>query len=308
LPPGAKLVITDFGYTGQRALTGTGLMDYHVRFYDAALGRFLQPDTIISNPLSPQTWNRYSYVGNNPIMNNDPTGHKCTPEDDCLTPHGGTPLPGDPIPPDPKTNTKSTSGSKGCGGDGQTSCNGVQPLSPDGIIGLPDSYYYQGNYPNYYSQNSNQSLPNNRGASPWIIYFRYASTTLDIAAWGIDLYDAGVVIAGGILRAGIGLPFSLAGVEIPAVTGLGGMGIAELYVQAPMQISNYLSVASTGSTIVADFLSGDTNPEKGIIGTQTLNSLTTTILGYSDKEAITVLIIQSLAVFNDLSWTSFPFP
>ena len=37
--------------------------------------QFIQPDTIIPNPANPQTWNRYSYVLNNPIRYSDPSGH-----------------------------------------------------------------------------------------------------------------------------------------------------------------------------------------------------------------------------------------
>ena len=66
---------TDFGYTGQRALEATGLMDYNARWYDAALGRFLQPDTIVILPYYPQNLNRFSYVLNNPVSFNDPSGH-----------------------------------------------------------------------------------------------------------------------------------------------------------------------------------------------------------------------------------------
>jgi len=68
---------TDFGYTFQRALTGTGLMDYRARFYSVSLGRFVQPDSIIPNPRDPQNWNRFSYVLNNPIRYIDPSGHRC---------------------------------------------------------------------------------------------------------------------------------------------------------------------------------------------------------------------------------------
>ncbi|MCE9646913.1 MAG: RHS repeat-associated core domain-containing protein [Chloroflexi bacterium] len=64
---------TDLGYTGQRDL-GMGLMDYHARFYSPYLGRFTQPDTI--TPGGPQGLNRFSYVGNNPVNLNDPTGHR----------------------------------------------------------------------------------------------------------------------------------------------------------------------------------------------------------------------------------------
>jgi len=66
---------TDFGYTGQRDLAGLGLMDYKARFYSSALGRFIQPDTISPNMADPQSWNRFSYVLNNPMLHADPTGH-----------------------------------------------------------------------------------------------------------------------------------------------------------------------------------------------------------------------------------------
>ncbi len=45
---------TDFGYTFQRNLPDLGLMDYHARFYDSGLKRWTQPDSIVSNSLSPQ--------------------------------------------------------------------------------------------------------------------------------------------------------------------------------------------------------------------------------------------------------------
>jgi hypothetical protein len=37
----------------------------------------------VPSAANPQSWNRYSYVQNNPIRFNDPTGHKCSPEDEC---------------------------------------------------------------------------------------------------------------------------------------------------------------------------------------------------------------------------------
>jgi RHS repeat-associated protein len=66
---------TDFTYTGQRNLSGTGLMDYKARMYSPYLNQWTQPDTIVSNPYNPQAWNRYAYVLNNPIRYNDPTGY-----------------------------------------------------------------------------------------------------------------------------------------------------------------------------------------------------------------------------------------
>ena len=73
--PNSPILGTDFTYTGQRNLSGTGLMDYRARMYSVTLGKFIQPDTIIPSTLNPQSWNRYSYVMNRPIVLNDPSGH-----------------------------------------------------------------------------------------------------------------------------------------------------------------------------------------------------------------------------------------
>ena len=73
--PGA-VTQTDFGYTGQRNVGDLGLMDYKARFYDPALGRFTQPDTIVPNAADPQSWNRYTYVVNNPLRFVDPSGQR----------------------------------------------------------------------------------------------------------------------------------------------------------------------------------------------------------------------------------------
>lgn len=58
-------------------------MDYKARFYSPALGRFTQPDTITPNMT--QGLNRYSYVGNSPIIFSDPSGHRpvCDEPSEC---------------------------------------------------------------------------------------------------------------------------------------------------------------------------------------------------------------------------------
>jgi RHS repeat-associated protein len=61
-------------FTGQR-LDSTGLYYYGARYYDPNIGRFISPDTIISQPFNPQSFNRYSYCLNNPLKYIDPTGH-----------------------------------------------------------------------------------------------------------------------------------------------------------------------------------------------------------------------------------------
>jgi len=75
--PNSPILSTDFGYTGQRLLDAGmgGIMDYKARFYSVALGRFIQPDSIIPDQSNPQSWNRLSYVRNSPIRYSDPTGH-----------------------------------------------------------------------------------------------------------------------------------------------------------------------------------------------------------------------------------------
>lgn len=54
---------------------GEGLSYYNARWYDAQLGRFTTPDSIIPKPDNPQDFNRYAYVRNNPLKYVDPSGH-----------------------------------------------------------------------------------------------------------------------------------------------------------------------------------------------------------------------------------------
>jgi RHS repeat-associated protein len=67
---------TDYGYTNQEVVSYIKLMFYQSRWYSPELGRFAQPDSIIAEPGSSQGYNRYSYVGNNPILYNDPKGYE----------------------------------------------------------------------------------------------------------------------------------------------------------------------------------------------------------------------------------------
>jgi RHS repeat-associated protein len=71
--------LTDYGYTGQRADDSIGLMYYNARWYDPALGRFTQADTMLPGAGNPLAWDRYAYVLNNPIKFSDPSGHTSGP-------------------------------------------------------------------------------------------------------------------------------------------------------------------------------------------------------------------------------------
>jgi hypothetical protein len=65
------------------------LSELFIKLSSPYINRFLQPDSIIPDLSSPQSWNRYSYVVNNPINAIDPTGHKCVGEpEECLKPNG----------------------------------------------------------------------------------------------------------------------------------------------------------------------------------------------------------------------------
>jgi RHS repeat-associated protein len=63
------------GYTGHEMLEETALVHMNGRIYDPALGRVLSADPIIQAPFNSQSYNRYSYVMNNPLALTDPSGY-----------------------------------------------------------------------------------------------------------------------------------------------------------------------------------------------------------------------------------------
>jgi RHS repeat-associated protein len=62
------------GFTSQEMLASVGLVHLNGRVYDPFIGRMMSADPIVGDPLSGQSWNRYSYVWNNPLAYTDPTG------------------------------------------------------------------------------------------------------------------------------------------------------------------------------------------------------------------------------------------
>lgn len=48
---------------------------YNSRWYNASLGRWAQPDTIIPEPGDSMAWDRYAYVDNAPSKYVDPNRH-----------------------------------------------------------------------------------------------------------------------------------------------------------------------------------------------------------------------------------------
>jgi len=55
---------------------GAGIVHMRGRIYDPRLGRFLQADPIVQDPLNAQSYNRYTYVFNNPLSLIDPSGYR----------------------------------------------------------------------------------------------------------------------------------------------------------------------------------------------------------------------------------------
>jgi RHS repeat-associated protein len=56
-------------------MNDVGIIHMNGRIYDPILGRFLQADPFIQFPNNSQSYNRYSYVLNNPMTLTDPSGY-----------------------------------------------------------------------------------------------------------------------------------------------------------------------------------------------------------------------------------------
>ena len=113
----AGIGTSDRVFTGQPMGTLPGLYDFTFREYGQSQGRWLVPDPAglaAVDLTNPQTWNRYAYVGNNPLNAADPFGLY---RDDCWW-TGGCFGPGGP-------------GAGGGGGGGYY--GGGSPCSVDGI-------------------------------------------------------------------------------------------------------------------------------------------------------------------------------
>jgi RHS repeat-associated protein len=75
--------VTREGYTFQTALgLWMGMNHMNGRVEDAVTGRMLSADPNIPDPTNAQSYNRYSYVNNNPLTLTDPSGF-CTPAWTC---------------------------------------------------------------------------------------------------------------------------------------------------------------------------------------------------------------------------------
>lgn len=72
---GGKDDLTPRGFTSHEMLDELGLVHMNGRIYDGQIGRFLSADIIVQFPDRLQSFNRYSYVRNNPLTYTDPSGY-----------------------------------------------------------------------------------------------------------------------------------------------------------------------------------------------------------------------------------------
>ena len=68
--------ITTRGYTNHEMLDEVGLIHMNGRLYNAKLARFVSADPLIPDPMNTQSYNRYSYVRNQPTYFTDPSGYQ----------------------------------------------------------------------------------------------------------------------------------------------------------------------------------------------------------------------------------------
>eukprot|EP01063_Lacrimia_lanifica_P031832 TRINITY_DN532_c0_g1_i7.p1 TRINITY_DN532_c0_g1~~TRINITY_DN532_c0_g1_i7.p1 ORF type:complete len:2447 (+),score=742.50 TRINITY_DN532_c0_g1_i7:427-7767(+) len=74
VPLGAASTTTARGYTGHAHIFDLELINMGARMFDPAVGRFLSADSFVQDMNDAQALNRYAYVRNNPLKNDDPTG------------------------------------------------------------------------------------------------------------------------------------------------------------------------------------------------------------------------------------------
>lgn len=66
--------LSPLGFTGAHQDATSGLTYLRARYYHAALGRFLTPDSSVPNAANGQAWNAYAYAYNDVVNRVDPSG------------------------------------------------------------------------------------------------------------------------------------------------------------------------------------------------------------------------------------------
>jgi RHS repeat-associated protein len=115
------------GFTGHDSDDDLMLVNMKGRIYDPSQRRFISPDPLVSAPAKAQSYNRYSYVWNNPLSFTDPSGF----ESGAPAPTGGDPpqktFTGEPA---VKTKNDGSVWSQGGGGPGGNVTQNGAPATP----------------------------------------------------------------------------------------------------------------------------------------------------------------------------------
>lgn len=267
------------------------------------LGRFIQPDTIIPSESSPQSLNRFSYVLDNPINATDPTGNYCKglghayAYHQCLLAwngegqyarnwHGTST-------PTTTTDNYCAENAWDCGG----SYYGTSQTSDDSGFSIPFTTPQTSDYIGGKANNNCTSFldiacvlndPMGTWNNPQAV--SNSSKILDVLALGGDAFGEGMAIGG---LAVAGPPGYEAGNGLAQVTSNLG--------------SNIISVGSTLLTARADYLTGNqstiifigTLPMPVPLGKNTINSFTTTALGFIPDTTVDVIMSGVQVFMND---------
>lgn len=80
--PVTQNLTNHYKFTGKERDSESGNDYSSARYYGSSIGGFLSPDATGGHVEDPQSLNKYSYVGNNPLIRTDPTGldfnHQCS--------------------------------------------------------------------------------------------------------------------------------------------------------------------------------------------------------------------------------------
>ncbi|MDR6405866.1 MULTISPECIES: SpvB/TcaC N-terminal domain-containing protein [Chryseobacterium] len=66
----------DRGYTGHEHLWKVGLINMNARLYDPVMRKFLSPDNLVQDPANTQSYDRFGYAYNNPLLYVDIDGNE----------------------------------------------------------------------------------------------------------------------------------------------------------------------------------------------------------------------------------------
>ena len=182
---------------------GFGLMYYNARWYDSAIGRFAQADSVTSSGV--QGPDKYAYVGNNSINRTDPTGHKCLADDGCDTPHGDNPPP--PSPPTPGGGTPGGGTPDGGTPGGGTPSDGTP--SGGGIAYTGAGIGYTDEDGLCYDDGVTKNCTGGTNYWDWEKEYNFPLLT----KWLAESYHLDAGIGGFVGGAGVGSIFNTAGAE-----------------------------------------------------------------------------------------------